>query len=290
MKHIVITGGTRGIGFGLATEFLRLGYHVTISGTSEGSCRSALERLSNSSPAKAQVTPEERTSPLQHTRVTAVVCDVAIPSDIQNLWDTATAAAGPPDIWINNAGINQPDARITELSEEELRRVLEVNLFGTIHAARIVFTSMTALGDQTPRYIYTMEGFGSDGRIMPGLSIYGTSKRALTYFTTAFIKETEGSSVRTCLLSPGMVLTDFLLEPLRARPERAARLARIYRILADLPEVVTPYLAKRIDQNTRHGARIAWLTTPKILFRFLTAPFAGSHRPDIMSLLENGEP
>lgn len=285
MKHIVITGGTRGIGNGLAEGFLGLGYHVTISGTSETSCRSAFERLSLNSTSQTTGSTGEKSSPLLNTKLTTAVCDVSIPSDIEALWNTATTAAGPPDIWINNAGINQPDRLITELSVEEYERVVSVNLLGTIHATRIVYRNMTAIGDDRPRYIYNMEGFGSDGRTMPGLSIYGTSKRALTYFTASFIKETEGSLVRTCFLSPGMVLTDFLLEPLRAKPEEAARLARIYRILADLPEVVTPYLVRKIDQNTKHGAKIAWLTTQKIIFRFLTAPFAGSHRPDIMSLL-----
>jgi hypothetical protein len=48
---------------------------------------------------------------------------------------------------------------------------------------------------------------------------------------------------------------------------------RIANILADRVETVTPYLVRRILANDRHGARINWLTRPKIVWRFTRAPF-----------------
>jgi hypothetical protein len=55
--------------------------------------------------------------------------------------------------------------------------------------------------------------------------------------------------------------------------EKWQRQKRIFNILADRVETVTPYLVDGMLKNTKHGAKIAWLTTPKIAFRFLTAPF-----------------
>ena len=52
------------------------------------------------------------------------------------------------------------------------------------------------------------------------------------------------------------------------------RISVIGVILADRVETVTPWLARRVLSNQRSGALIAWLTTGKILVRFLTAPFS----------------
>ena len=63
--------------------------------------------------------------------------------------------------------------------------------------------------------IYNFEGHGSDGRKRAGLLIYGTTKRAVRYFTEALIEETEGGPVQVCFLSPGIVVTDFLIDDMR---------------------------------------------------------------------------
>ena len=68
-----------------------------------------------------------------------------------------------------------------------------------------------------------------------------------------------------------MVLTDMLLDNIPA--ERQANAKRIFNILADRVETVAPWLAQRILENDKAGARIAWLTTPQIFMRFLLARF-----------------
>ncbi|MBC8452488.1 MAG: SDR family oxidoreductase, partial [Spirochaetes bacterium] len=251
MKTVVITGGTRGIGRGLALEFLKKGYKAVISGTRESTIADA-ESFFHSAGFS--------------DHIAAYICNISNPDEISGLWKYAAAFLGHVDIWINNAGINQPDKPVSELEAQDINHVLSVDLIGTVNATRIVFNAMCKQGTG---FIYNMEGFGSDDRTRTGLSIYGTAKRGLTYFTKAFIAETKDSPVKTCYLSPGMVLTDFLLKPLRDRPEQAEKLGHIYTILADLPEVVTPYLVEKIATNKKHGAKIAWLKTGKAIFRFL---------------------
>ena len=58
--------------------------------------------------------------------------------------------------------------------------------------------------------IFNMEGLGSDGVMIDGMTIYGTTKSALSYFTRSFSHEARHSAVEIGTLSPGMVVTDML--------------------------------------------------------------------------------
>jgi short-subunit dehydrogenase len=119
--------------------------------------------------------------------------------------------------------------------------------------------------------IYNMEGQGSDGTMRPGLTLYGTTKAAITALTKGLIKEVKGKPVQVCYLSPGMVITDLLVGDYS--PEEFERVKRIFNILADKLETVSPWLVDQILANDKHGARIAWLTPQKAAYRFLTARF-----------------
>jgi hypothetical protein len=68
-------------------------------------------------------------------------------------------------------------------------------------------------------------------------------------------------------------VTDLLTRQYRERPEDWERARQIFNILADRVETVTPWLARRILANTRHGVRITWLTGGKVMARFLMARF-----------------
>ncbi len=122
--------------------------------------------------------------------------------------------------------------------------------------------------------IYNMEGLGSDGRMIRGMTPYGTSKRAVRYFTDAFAKEIKDSPVIVSTIAPGMVLTDMLLDPLRNNPSNVKTLIRIYNILANEVETVTPFLVGKMIGNTSNGAKIKYLTKIKMTWKFLSAPFS----------------
>ena len=75
--------------------------------------------------------------------------------------------------------------------------------------------------------------------------------------------------MRICYLSPGIVLTDLLKRDMSSNnPGDWERTKRIYNILADRVETVTPWLAEHVLLNTRAGARVAWLTNGKAAGRF----------------------
>src|SRR5437868_1872544 len=91
-KVIVITGSTRGIGLGMAREFLQRGQQVVISGRTPDSTANAVTQLSAS----------------YADRVVGQPCDVGDYAQVEALWDAAVARFGRVDIWINNAGTSHP--------------------------------------------------------------------------------------------------------------------------------------------------------------------------------------
>jgi short-subunit dehydrogenase len=118
--------------------------------------------------------------------------------------------------------------------------------------------------------VLNMEGFGSDGRMMNKLSLYGTSKRAVQYFTKSVSKEMKETGIRVGILSPGMVRTDFLTDSVtRGDTSEQRRTQKIFDILAEEVDVVTNFLVKRILRSKKHYDRIEFLTPwrlfPKIL-------------------------
>ncbi|MEX1378295.1 MAG: SDR family oxidoreductase [Eubacteriales bacterium] len=251
-KVIVITGSSKGIGHGLAECFLKAGHSVVITGTSQKSVDEAAASFEKYS-----------------GKFIATVCDVTSKESVEALVNTADKAYGRIDIWINNAGITHSSKSIMELEDDEIKKVVDVNLLGMINGSRAAGKYMLAKKSGS---IYNMEGLGSDGRIANGSAYYGTTKRALRYFTRCLAKEMEGTGVIVGRLSPGMALTQLLLKDVENSPNKESTL-KIFKILADKVEVVTEYLSKEVLKNQKNGAYIAWLTTPKIMYRFMSAPF-----------------
>lgn len=253
MKTTVITGSTRGIGLGMAREFLERGCNVVVSGRSQGSVDAALAQLNS----------------YRDESILGQPCNVSQIEQVQKLWDVGVEKFGRIDIWINNAGRSHDMHKVWELPLDTVQSVLDVNLNGVINGSRVAIAGMNK---QSGGHLYNMDGFGSQGRVRAGMSVYGTSKRAVHYLTKALAKETKGTPVKVSHLSPGMVITDMLVGHYES-PEELEKAKRIFNILADKVETVTPWLADQVLANQKSGANIAWLTGPKIALRFLTAPF-----------------
>ena len=259
-KNVVITGSTRGIGRGMAREFLQRGHRVVISGRSQQSVDRALDEL--------------RLVTNSADQLIGIPCKVADFDQVQNLCDQSLDRLGSIDIWINNAGVANSRAMIGELPADEIQSVPATNIVGTMNGAKIALAAMEKQGHGA---IYNFEGLGSDGRTMPSMSLYGASKCAITYFTKCLIKETRDSPVLVGYMSPGIVLTHLAIGDYQSMPaERWEYIKKMYNILADREETVTPFLVEGVLANDKHGAKIAWLTRRKALWRFATARF--SHR------------
>ncbi|NOR89457.1 MAG: hypothetical protein GQ524_04300 [Anaerolineales bacterium] len=106
-----------------------------------------------------------------------------------------------------------------------------------------------------------------------GLIPYGMTKYGVNYFTRGLVKETKTSAIIVGSLRPGMVVTSFLTKQFVDRPEEFEKAKRIFNIIANRVEDVTPWLAEKILENDKHGIIISYMSRWKFLFRFLSAPF-----------------
>lgn len=189
--------------------------------------------------------------------------DVRERRQLQRVWDTAVAEHGRVDLWINNAGITHARLPLWQLGEDEAKAVVDVNLTGVVNGCAVALSGMAAQGHG---HVWNMEGLGSDGRMVPGLAVYGATKRALRYLTRALAAEAP-PGVTVGLLSPGMVVTDLLLRDLTPQSRRA------FGILADRVETVAPWLGEQAVRRAGTNAHVRWLTPAKVLARFAMAPF-----------------
>jgi len=259
MKTVVITGSARGLGFEMAKLFKKNNLNVVISDLNK-------EKLID---AKEELDKIESSSKVEYC-----ICNVTKTNDIQNLIDFSKEKFKSIDIWINNAGVNQPEKAIWELTEQEINMVLDVDLKGAIIGSKLIMEEMIK---NKSGAIYNVEGYGSNDAKMLGLSIYGTSKRAITYFTEALAKEAEVKNTGVIIgkLSPGIMITDFIKNALgdKEKINLSEKTKKVYNILGDYPDVVAKFLVNGILTNKKNGAKIEWLTNKKAAWRFMTAGF-----------------
>jgi NAD(P)-dependent dehydrogenase (short-subunit alcohol dehydrogenase family) len=254
-KIIVITGSTRGIGFGLADAFLARGCSVVISGRGSQASADAVNNLGTKYDSQ---------------RVFGLACDVTVPDQVQALWDRSQAKFGRIDIWINNAGQSGEQQMIWEQTSAELAAVIETNVLGTTYGTQVALKGMLAQGSGA---IYNLEGMGSDGRKLAGLTMYGTSKYAIHYFTESLAVELKEKPVIIGSLRPGMVMTDMILDRYIDRPEEFERAKKIFNIIADRVENVAPWLADKVLENQKSGVVISYTSSLKMMWRFASNPF-----------------
>ncbi len=256
MKSVVITGSTRGIGFGLAESFLERGCAVVVSGRTEASVQKAVKTLGDRHP------PE---------RILGIPCDVQDNHQLQNLWDQASANFDQVDIWVNNAGISGPQGAVWELSNEDIQEVISANILGTIFGSNVAIRGMQK---QRSGALYNMEGYGSDGTVRPGMAaVYGTTKAGVHFFTKSLARDLKDSHLIIGSLRPGMVITEFVMQHFEGDPERLERVRGVFNIIADRPENVTPWLARKILANRKSGAVISYPSPWRYLGRLLSSPF-----------------
>lgn len=248
--HVFITGGTRGIGQGMVKEFLKLGHEVSFTGTTSSSLEIALKGLEGD--------------------FLGVVCDVRDIESIEKAKDKAVDKFKCIDIWINNAGVGQKQAELTNHDYLDIKNIIDINVLGMIYGTKVALKEMKG---QNFGAVYNMEGLGSDGMMIAKNIIYGSSKRLLRYFSKGINKELkEFDNIYVGTLSPGMVFTDLLLE--NANEESI----NVMNILGNTVEEVTPFLVKNMVKGKK---RIFWLTKRKVMWKFIKSRFIKNNRVNI---------
>ena len=255
MKTIVITGSTRGVGYHLAKSFLARGCNVVICGRSQEGVDKAVNDLS------------------QEEQVLGMKCDVSVEEDVQGLWEVAVHKFGSVDIWIHNAGTSTIPVKFAEAPLNEIQATIQTKIMGAAHSARTAIPGM--LKQANGGAIYFVEGMGTRGDVQEGTITLGAANNAVVYLMKGLMEEYKDTNILFGGIRPGINITEHLMhgwEHLSA--ERQARTKRIFNILGDLPETTGPALADMILTNKKNGTTIRWMTTGKIMTRFLTASFS----------------
>jgi len=213
-KVAVVTGGTKGIGYGIAEALAKNGAAVFICGRNERDVADAIEKLSTSGKANG------------------TVCDVRNEGDVRAMLSGCVQAFGGVDILINNAGIGYFGKTVEELSAEEFRQTLETNLFGVFYACHHAIPLMKKRGGGYIINISSLAGQNAH----PKMAAYNASKFALNGFSEALMQEVRHEGIKVSYICPGSVNTDFGGDT--ASPEKAWQLQP-----ADIAEAIIDLLS-----------------------------------------------
>ena len=183
-QAVVITGGTRGIGAGLASAFLAAGSDVLVCG--------------RTTPADASELPSA-------SGRTAVFCqaDVRDPDQARRLVQAARAEFGRVDVVISNAG-GAPEAAADSASPRFHQKIVELNLIAPLHVAQSANEVMQA---QDGGGTIIMIGSVSGTRPSPGTAAYGAAKAGLHHLVTSLAIEWAPQVRLNCII-PGFVATE----------------------------------------------------------------------------------
>jgi 3-oxoacyl-[acyl-carrier protein] reductase len=195
-RAVVVTGGSRGIGKGIASVFARNGARVLITGRDSDAARATAEELSAQSAAADGPTGE----------VLFVQADVASREDCRRMAAIAIERFGGIDVLCANAGIF-PQGRLADLSEEDLDRVLGTNLKGTVFSVQACLPALERSGRGRVVIVSSITGpiTGS-----PGWSHYGASKSGQLGFMRTAAIELAPLGITVNAVLPGNIITEGL--------------------------------------------------------------------------------
>jgi 3-oxoacyl-[acyl-carrier protein] reductase len=179
----LVTGGTRGIGRGIAAALHRAGAAVALTGRTVETARAAAAEWG-------------------HAAV-GVACDVADAAQVEAAVGEAERALGPIAILVNNAGLTR-DNLLVRMSDDDWDAVLDANLKGAFHATRAVIRGM--MKRRGGRIINIASVVGLTGN--KGQANYAASKAGLIGFTKSIAREYASRGVLVNCIAPGYIETD----------------------------------------------------------------------------------
>lgn len=185
-KVAYITGGSKGIGYGIAEALLNLGMKVAISSRNLDECEQAAKSLSNDS-----------------AKVLALKSDVSSSGSERDAIKKVVDHFGRIDVLVANAGVGH-FAPIDTLSEEDWKTTIDTNLTGVFNSVK---ASLDALKD-SKGYIITIASLAGTNFFENG-SAYNASKFGLVGFSQAIMLDLRKYDIKVTTIMPGSVATHF---------------------------------------------------------------------------------
>ncbi|MEP6718176.1 MAG: SDR family oxidoreductase [bacterium] len=184
----IVTGGSKGIGRGIAEALVREGVNVFISARKRPEIEETVVEL----------------NALKGGSANGIVADVCNYAQVQALFERAVSVFGGVDILINNAGIGI-FGLVEEMAVEDFRAVLETNVFGVFHCSREAIPLMRARGGGYIINISSLAGVNAH----PKMAAYNASKFGLNGFSEALMQEVRHDGIKVSYIMPGSVNTEF---------------------------------------------------------------------------------
>lgn len=192
-RRVLITGGNKGLGAGVAAGFIEAGAEVTVVG----------------------LEPDVEEAARDMGAARGIVCDIADLAAVRAM----AAAAGPLDVLVNNAGLEliTPIADPDPSVDETFRRITEINVIGTFSVTRALLPSIRDGG----RIVNTASMWGKTA--VAEFSAYCASKHAVIGLTRSLAQELAPRGIAVNAVCPGWVRTEASLRSLTAMAERTGR-------------------------------------------------------------------
>ena len=252
-KVAVITGGSRGLGLGIAQAFAGQGAKIVIASRTQRSVDSAVEMLKANG-----------------AQVTGMTCDVADIVQVEALAEHAIRTFGRIDIWVNNAGLSAAYGPTAHIPSKMFMSVVNTNIIGTYNGSVVALRKMAA---QKSGKLINLLGRGDTGSV-PLQNAYSSSKVWVRNFTKALAKEYKDSGIGIFGFNPGLVKTEMLsqLEAVAGFEQQLTSLGFIVAMWgndADVPAAKAVWLASAATDG-KTGTMVTVLTPGRILKGVLT--------------------
>lgn len=229
-KNAVITGGTRGIGLATAHALAAEGVNVAVIGRNRDTLNDAVDELNR-----------------HDVQVIGANGDVSSREEVESMIASISESFSSFDILINNAGI-MGHTPFLDSSEEEFRKMMDVNVFGPYYMMQAVLPQMTAQQKGDVINISSMSGLKGT----PGSSLYSATKFAVIGMTEGIMQEMRKHNIRVSYLTPSAVLTDLIGE---ARLEEDSMTHA-----EDIADIIVSQL--KLNQRTFIKTSQMWATNP----------------------------
>lgn len=182
----LVTGGSKGIGAGIAKELAAAGAAVVVNyATDRTGAVAVVQEIAEAD-----------------GRAVAIRGDVSNADEVRGLMTGVMDAFGSLDIVVNNAGVYQP-MQLEEFTEDEFHREFNTNVLGPLNVIR---ESLGCFGENGGSIINV--GSGASRMCPPGYSIYAASKSALDAVTRVLAKELAPRGIRVNSVNPGATLSE----------------------------------------------------------------------------------